>query len=582
MAPRKTTGASSGKPTAAARASTKNGTTKATKPAPAANKKTSTAKPGRPRKITAKDAPEDETEDESAQVNGADVTEDEAAETAKPAPKKQAAASKKAASEKSDTKNQPAAAKKPAPKSKSKAQKAKDDAAVAEGEKTKAPKKGVSSETAAQKAGPEAQEDESSSTDEAAPLQPEQGGKKKRKTRDEDEAEPAVKKVRTGPTPTVGKPINEVPKEVLDIFVFGEGTSGELGLGSKKYDNKKPIDVKRPRINHNLAADKVGVVQIATGGMHVIALTRNNEILTWGVNDDCALGRDTTWSGGVRDIDNEDSDDEDSDDTGINPNESTPSKVDFTDIVLPGTRFVQVAATDSASFVLTEDGRVYGWGTFRGSDGIIGFSDEVRIQQVPIMIDGLKNITRLATGGNHVLALDVDGKVFTWGSGGQYQLGRKAITRGKNSGLKPEPCGKFTRRHHAVDIAAGSYHSFYIDNHDQVWAWGLNNYSQTGHNDDTGKDDAMVLVPRPVEALRGKKIVSIDGGAHHSVAATADGDLLTWGRVDGHQVGHPADVYNEDNTVFDEHGRPRILVEPTAVNGMSYHRNQSYDMKITR
>lgn len=552
MAPRKAAAAPAAK-AATTKASTKSATTKAAKAAPAASKKTATAAKPRARKAAKPepetDATEGEDDVESASelvngVNSVDLVEEEEAEEeeeepVKPAPKKAAAPAKKAAT---------------------KGKKAEEAKAIIQAAKTAKPR------ARKPKAATEINQDDAP---EAEPEQVEQEKpKSKRKTRDEDEARP-VKRIRTAPTPVVGKAINKAPQDALDIFVFGEGTSGELGLGSRKYDGgKKPIDVKRPRINHNLLADKVGVVQIACGGMHVVALTHDGKILTWGVNDDRALGRDTTWNGGVRDVDNEDSDDEDDDDTGMNPNESTPGEVDFTDIKIEGTKFVQVAATDSASFVLTEDGRVYGWGTFRGSEGIIGFSDEARIQQVPIMIDGLKSITRIAAGANHVLALDADGKVFTWGSGGQYQLGRKAITRGKNSGLKPEPCGKFNRKRHAVDIAAGSYHSFYVDNHGQVWAWGLNNYSQTGHTDDTGKDDAMVLVPKPVDALNGKDVVFIDGGEHHSVAATANGELLTWGRVDGHQVGHPKEIYNGDNAVFDNNGRPRILAEPTAIQGM--------------
>ncbi|KAH8666497.1 regulator of chromosome condensation 1/beta-lactamase-inhibitor protein II [Xylariales sp. PMI_506] len=364
--------------------------------------------------------------------------------------------------------------------------------------------------------------------------------------------------------PKLGKPINKIPTDKLDIFVFGEGTSGELGLGSKKYDGKKPIDVKRPRINHNLDASKVGVVQMACGGMHAIALTHDNRLLTWGVNDDRALGRDTTWEGGTRDLD-EDSDSDDDDDTGMNPNESTPGPVDMS--AFPeGTKIAQVIATDSASFVLTEDGSVYGWGTFRGADGIIGFSEKVRTQPTPVKIEELKKIVRLASGANHVLALDEDGKVFTWGSGGQYQLGRKPISRhdGVKAGLKPEPCGKFTKRLHATAIAAGNYHSFYKDNQGRIWSWGLNNYSQTGHNDDQGKDDAMVLTPKVVESLKDKDIVAITGGEHHSLAVTSGGALLTWGRVDGHQVGQPSEIFTEDNTIYDEFGKPRILAEPTA------------------
>ncbi|KAI1770341.1 GDP/GTP exchange factor [Hypoxylon cercidicola] len=361
-----------------------------------------------------------------------------------------------------------------------------------------------------------------------------------------------------------GAAINKVPSAVFDVFVFGEGSSGELGLGSKKHEGKKPIDVKRPRINHNLR----GIVAIACGGMHCIALTSERTVLTWGVNDDKALGRDTLWDGGTRDIDEEDSE-MDGDDTGVNPNESTPNEVDLS--VLPeGTNISQVAATDSASFILTDDGWVYGWGTFRGSDGIIGFGEGVRTQSTPTIIPGLKGIVQLACGSNHVLALDLSGKVFTWGSGGQFQLGRKPLSRlgGPSAGLSPQACGKFTKKHRAVFVGAGSYHSFYIDSEDRVWAWGLNNYAQTGLNDNTGEDDAMVLQPQVIQSLEDYKVSQIVGGEHHSVACTTDGKLLTWGRVDGHQVGQPSALYTEENAIFDDNGKPRILAQPTAIDGI--------------
>lgn len=166
-----------------------------------------------------------------------------------------------------------------------------------------------------------------------------------------------------------GAAINKAPTQKLDVYVFGEGTSGELGLGSKVINGKKPIDVKRPRLNENLLASKVGVVHIAVGGMHCAALTYDNKILTWGVNDQGALGRDTRWDGGLKDMDDaasDDSDDSDESDTAMNPLESTPTAIDSTHFP-EGTKFVQLAASDSATFALTEDGQVYGWGTFRVS-----------------------------------------------------------------------------------------------------------------------------------------------------------------------------------------------------------------------
>jgi len=158
--------------------------------------------------------------------------------------------------------------------------------------------------------------------------------------------------------------INHSPSQKLDIYVFGDGESGELGLGAKPINGQRPTNVKRPRRNVLLDATKVGVVQIAAGGMHGVTLTHDQKIITWGVNDNGALGRDTTWEATTRDID-EDSNAEDSDEEGdLNPKESTPTSIPAEDFGKPCPTFVQVAATDSASFAVTSEGSVYGWGTF--------------------------------------------------------------------------------------------------------------------------------------------------------------------------------------------------------------------------
>lgn len=179
---------------------------------------------------------------------------------------------------------------------------------------------------------------------------------------------PAANKTRATPTPRARKPkvvINERPTQLLDLYLFGGGESGELGFAGAKGTK----EIKRPRLNPYLTADKAGVVQFSVGGMHTAALTHDNKILTWGVNDQGALGRDTTWDGGLKDMKDsgDDSDsDSDSDDGDINPHESTPGEVDFSAFEhVP--EFTQVVASDSATFAVTDEGLVYGWGTFRVS-----------------------------------------------------------------------------------------------------------------------------------------------------------------------------------------------------------------------
>ncbi|EME41901.1 hypothetical protein DOTSEDRAFT_74077 [Dothistroma septosporum NZE10] len=406
---------------------------------------------------------------------------------------------------------------------------------------------------------------------------------RKRKADDDEAPAAPAKKVKVL---AKGPVLVEPPTQRLNVYVFGEGTAGELALGTAK----NAVDVKRPRLNPNLSAQTVGVTQLAAGGMHAIAITHDNKILTWGVNDQGTLGRETEWEGGLKDMDDNasDSDSDDAEDNGLNPKECTPGEVDWSSTELAeGTRFVQVAAGDSSSFVLTDDGRVYGWGTFRSNDGIFGFIEGVKVATRPVLIPGLKNVTDIKAGANHALAMDTKGAVFAWGSGQQNQLGRRIIERTKEKALTPTEFGlpKGPKKG-IVSIETGSYHSFAIAKTGEVWAWGLNNFGETGIMDNAGQDDAVIINPKVVSALTGKNIISIKGGGHHSLAATESGECLIWGRIDGSQTGIAEEDIAKlpaDAVIKDEQGRPRILAAPqmvSAIKGEVAHVTTSSDHNI--
>lgn len=152
-----------------------------------------------------------------------------------------------------------------------------------------------------------------------------------------------------------------MPTQLLDVYVFGTNCYGELGLG----DLTKKSEILRPVLNQKLAADSVGIVHVAVGGVHSAALTHDNRILTWGVNDEGTLARDTSTDG-ANNISGEAESDKESDDDEITLNlkEATPLPVNPL-FFRKGTIFSQLSASDSATFALTIDGLVYGWGTFR-------------------------------------------------------------------------------------------------------------------------------------------------------------------------------------------------------------------------
>ncbi|KAG6086300.1 hypothetical protein E4U15_000758 [Claviceps sp. LM218 group G6] len=394
------------------------------------------------------------------------------------------------------------------------------------------------------------------------------GGAKRRKL-----TASSCRKPRNTPS-TADGPINRAPTQRLDVVVFGSGENGELGLGSIRYDRKNPVVADKPRVNHLLRADEVGVVQVAVGVRHCAALTHDGVVLTWGLNDSRALGRNTTSWEHSKDIDYKHA-------TDINSLESTPLPVEGLSHL--GLKITQVAATDNATFALTDSGFVYGWGTFHDSDGVYGFlrhkmqkthkthkttktrDFETRFQASPVRIEGLRNVKHLSAGMNHVLALTTSGDVYAWGSGQQAQLARRLVQRHQHESLTPRMVD--LPKKGIVSIFAGFNHSFALDRQGHVWTWGLNNFGQTGipANDENLHIGHPTLVP----GLEGYSIRHMAPGFHHSLACTADGQVLAWGRCDASQSGMDPVALSNEKCLFDSRGRPRILLNPTLIPGVA-------------
>ena len=411
---------------------------------------------------------------------------------------------------------------------------------------------------------------------------------KKRKEAAETSATPVpiLKRKRLSkPPPSKLEPVrptvNELPNQRLDVFVFGDGSNAELGLGP----DPATAQVKRPRLNSHLDAKKIGIVALACGVTHSLVVTIEGTVMSWGVNANGALGRNTEWRPSPPSEDDEDDPvSEDIDlSSGLNPYESTPTIIEgFPE----GTKIVKVAAGESISLALADDGRVFGWGCFRNQTGIMGFyhppsntkhsgsKDEnagsILVQREPRLYSELKKIVDIVCGTNHAMALSQSGEIFVWGCGEQNQLGHHINERldveGK-AALTPSPLRTGRRKYKA--IFSGNEHSFAIDTKDQILAWGLNNFGATGVDESAGGTDSNVYVPTVVDSLSNPNdpVRMLCGGQFHSLAITRSGKCLAFGRFDGLQLGIETSGISEENIIFDGNkpARPRILIEPTPV-----------------
>lgn len=185
------------------------------------------------------------------------------------------------------------------------------------------------------------------------------------------------------------------------------------------------------------------------------------------------------------------------------------------------------------------------------------------------MIEGVINITQIACGANHVLALNQRGEVWTWGSGEQNQLGHRIVERRKYDSLSPKLLRIANRKLRL--IGCGQDHSFVVDALKRVWVWGVNSFGQAGVHKEAGRDGAIVFSTKRVESLTlpdGETIEVITGGAHHSAAVTSLGRCLVWGRIDGNQMGLPVSKIPTEDLIYDNRDQPRILIQPTALPGL--------------
>jgi regulator of chromosome condensation len=203
----------------------------------------------------------------------------------------------------------------------------------------------------------------------------------------------------------------------------------------------------------------------------------------------------------------------------------------------------------------------------QNSNGVWGFSPDVEVQHTPALVPTIKSVTKLAAGSNHVLALLSDGSVYSWGVGEQDQLARRVGERhAKEQALIPQKVGS---RRGFVDIATGTDHSFAVHKDGSVFAWGLNNFGQTGIPSKAGESEAGILKPVVVPSLKNHaKITHIAAGNFNSLAITENNECLVWGRIDNSATGIDPSALDKDDIIYDERNRPRILTNATRIPGL--------------
>uniref|UniRef100_F1L139 RCC1 and BTB domain-containing protein 1 n=1 Tax=Ascaris suum TaxID=6253 RepID=F1L139_ASCSU len=251
------------------------------------------------------------------------------------------------------------------------------------------------------------------------------------------------------------------------------------------------------------------IVSLAYGsGPHVLALSQNGEVFSWGHNAFGQLGLGSTTVG------------------------IAPSLVGDT---LSGHNVVQIACGSHHSVAVTDRGEIFAWG--RNSCGQVGIGSNVN-QDLPRQVTGhlLNRFVRsVVCGQNSTMALTDGGEVFAWGFNGNGQLGAGNLSNQHSPAL-------VIGLHNVVieQIACGFAHSLALTDEGQLFAWGSNTCGQLCANLPRSNQTSPVLV---ASALGRIIEVAAVHACNITVAVNQSGKVYMWGQVRGQTATCPIETH---------------------------------------
>jgi|GEM_PF-2287277 len=260
-----------------------------------------------------------------------------------------------------------------------------------------------------------------------------------------------------------------------NVWVWGHNYFNELGDGTTSTHN-------RPEKLTSLT----NVVSVAAGAYHSLALKSDGTVWAWGYNSNGQIG-----NGGI-------------------VNQSTPVQVTGL------TGVVAIGAGGYHSFAIKSDGTLWSWG--RNFNGQLGLGNTAE-QHSPVQVATVSNVVSVAGGASHTLIAKSDGTVWACGLNTNGQLGDGTTSQ------RTTPVQMTSVTGRVIQVSAGSLgaHSLLLKNDGSVWATGLNTYGQLATGDTTQQ-----LTPVKVSGATGFARAIAAGTAHSIMIRTVD-TIWAWG-----------------------------------------------------
>lgn len=214
------------------------------------------------------------------------------------------------------------------------------------------------------------------------------------------------------------------------VWAWGDNFYGALGVPS--------VDSSRFPLRISQLSN---IVSIAAGPRYSLAVQSDGKIWAWGANEWGQLGTSNfTWA-------------------------TTPVPVSGI------SNAVAVSAGGyeyygSHSLALLSNGTVMAWG--HNDDGELG-NGTTNYSVIPVAVSGLSNVIQIKAGAFHSMALTSSNNVWCWGDNGFGEMGVGSVVIGVCSNAVQTPSLS-----NITSIAAGGSHCLALKSDATVWSWGYN------------------------------------------------------------------------------------------------------------
>ena len=232
-----------------------------------------------------------------------------------------------------------------------------------------------------------------------------------------------------------------------DLYTAGWNNKGQLGLNS---DDAEILKLTR-------VSSVTKVQSVSCGWNHTLIVCNNGQLYGCGSNQYGQIG------------------------VGDHLNETKQ----FCLISIPNEKATVCAAGLRHSLIITDFGRVWAFGANKSGQLGLGKTDR-KFVPVPEVVSSLnnKNITRVASGSQHSVALSDSGEVFCWGSNQYGQCGVDPSKMENKLFASPLQIGGMLKKVKVSEVVSGWSHILVKTDGGEVMSWGRADYGQLGLGDD--------------------------------------------------------------------------------------------------